>query len=107
LEGYKTIPRRQIMAKEYSVVKVDDVAPEPIAEVNGWRKMDIRFIITAEKQELKNCTMFWSSLPSGGPSYETPPFEFRRAFLYDSGTWGLRCRGKRVRDRGRLCSICP
>jgi quercetin dioxygenase-like cupin family protein len=53
------------MPKEYPVVKLDDVAPEPVAEVNGWRKMDIRFIITGEKQESKDCTMFRALFPPG------------------------------------------
>jgi quercetin dioxygenase-like cupin family protein len=46
------------MAKEYPVVDLEDVAPEPVKEENGWRKMDIRFVITGEKQGSKDCTMF-------------------------------------------------
>ena len=46
------------MAKEYPIVDLEDVAPEPVKEESGWKKMDIRFVITGERQGSKDCTMF-------------------------------------------------
>ena len=46
------------MAKEYPVVHLGNIVPERVTEEGGWRKMDIRFIITSERQGSKNCTMF-------------------------------------------------
>ena len=53
------------MAKEYPVVDLEEVAPEPVKEESGWRKMDIRFVITGERQGSKNCTMFRALFPPG------------------------------------------
>jgi len=53
------------MAKEYPVVRLEDVSPEPVVEKDGWRKMDIRFLITGEQQGSKNCTMFRALFPAG------------------------------------------
>jgi len=53
------------MAKEYQVVHLEDVEPQPVTEAEGWRKMDIRFIITGERQGSKNCTMFRAHFPPG------------------------------------------
>jgi quercetin dioxygenase-like cupin family protein len=46
------------MKREYPVVHLEDVLPEPVSEEGGWKKMDIRFVITGERQGSKNCTMF-------------------------------------------------
>ncbi len=46
------------MIKEYPVVRLDEVAPEPVKEEGGWKKMDIRFVITGERQGSKSGTMF-------------------------------------------------
>jgi len=53
------------MAKEFPVVHLEDVAPEPVTIEEGWKKMDIRFIITGERQGSKNCTMFRALFPHG------------------------------------------
>jgi quercetin dioxygenase-like cupin family protein len=53
------------MAKEYPVVDLEDVSPEPVKEEEGWKKMDIRFVITGERQGSKNCTMFRALFPPG------------------------------------------
>ena len=53
------------MLKEYPVVHSDDVSPEPVSEEAGWRMMDIRFIITGEREGSKNCTMFRALFPPG------------------------------------------
>jgi len=53
------------MAKEYPAVHLDDIRPEPVTEKDGWRKMDIRFIITKERQGSTNCTMFRALFPPG------------------------------------------
>jgi quercetin dioxygenase-like cupin family protein len=53
------------MEKEYPVVDLEEVAPEPVKEESGWRKMDIRFVITGERQGSKNCTMFRALFPPG------------------------------------------
>ena len=53
------------MTENYPVVHLEDVAPEEIKEKDGWRKMDIRFIITGERQGSKNCTMFRAFFPPG------------------------------------------
>jgi quercetin dioxygenase-like cupin family protein len=46
------------MTKEYPVTHLEDVSPEAVKEGEGWKKMDIRFVITGEKQGSKDCTMF-------------------------------------------------
>ena len=53
------------MAKEYPVVKLEEVSPEPVKEESGWRKMDIRFIITGEREGSKSGTMFRALFPPG------------------------------------------
>ena len=53
------------MKKEYPVVHLEDVTPEPVTEEGGWRKMDIRFVITGERQGSKNCTLFRALFPPG------------------------------------------
>ena len=53
------------MAKEYPAVHIDDIRPEPVTEKDGWRKMDIRFVITQERQGSTNCTMFRALFPPG------------------------------------------
>ena len=53
------------MTAGYPVVDLEDIAPETVAEADGWKKMDIRFIITAERQGSKNCTMFKALFPPG------------------------------------------
>jgi quercetin dioxygenase-like cupin family protein len=53
------------MEKEYPVVDLEEVAPEPVKEESGWKKMDIRFVITGERQGSKNCTMFRALFPPG------------------------------------------
>jgi len=53
------------MGKEYPVVRLEDVSPEPVSEENGWKMMDIRFIITGEREGSKNCTMFRALFPPG------------------------------------------
>ena len=59
------------MKREYPVTHLEDAPPEPVKEEEGWKKMDIRFVITGEKQGSKNCTMFRALFPPGGSSYET------------------------------------
>jgi len=53
------------MTKEYPVVHLEDVVPEAVKEESGWKKMDIRFVITGERQGSKNCTMFRALFPPG------------------------------------------
>jgi quercetin dioxygenase-like cupin family protein len=53
------------MKREYPVTRLEDVPPEPVKEEEGWKKMDIRFVITGEKQGSKNCTMFRALFPPG------------------------------------------
>ena len=53
------------MKKEYPVVNLEDVSPEPVKEEAGWKKMDIRFIITGEREGSKDCTMFRAVFPPG------------------------------------------
>ncbi len=53
------------MAEKYPVVHLEDVVPEPVKEEAGWKKMDIRFVITGERQGSKNCTMFRALFPPG------------------------------------------
>ena len=53
------------MAREYPIVRLEDVSPEPVSLEGGWRKIDIRFIITGEREGSKNCTMFRALFPPG------------------------------------------
>jgi quercetin dioxygenase-like cupin family protein len=53
------------MKTEYAVTHLEDVSPEPVKEEEGWKKMDIRFVITGERQGSKNCTMFRALFPPG------------------------------------------
>lgn len=53
------------MAKTYPIVRLEEVPPEPVSEGGGWRKMDIRFIITGEKQGSEHGTMFRALFPPG------------------------------------------
>lgn len=53
------------MAEKYPAHHLDDVAPEAVTEEEGWRKMDIRFVITDEGQGSKDCTMFRALFPPG------------------------------------------
>jgi quercetin dioxygenase-like cupin family protein len=53
------------MKKEYPVVNLKDVAPEPVKEEAGWKKMDIRFTVTGEREGSKDCTMFRALFPPG------------------------------------------
>jgi quercetin dioxygenase-like cupin family protein len=46
-------------------VNFEDIAPEQVTEKDGWRKMDIRFMITGEKHGSRNCTMFRALFPPG------------------------------------------
>lgn len=50
------------MSKEYPVVRLQDVEPMPVTEAEGWRKMDIRFIL-GKQQGSENCTMFRAHFP--------------------------------------------
>jgi len=53
------------MKREYPVTHLEDAPPEPVKEEEGWKKMDIRFVITGEKQGSKNGTMFRALFPPG------------------------------------------
>jgi quercetin dioxygenase-like cupin family protein len=46
------------MPKDYPVVNVEDVAPEGVREKDGWKQMDIRFLITRKRQGSTNCIMW-------------------------------------------------
>ena len=53
------------MKREFPVTHLEDAPPEPVKEAEGWKKMDIRFVITGEKQGSKNGTMFRALFPPG------------------------------------------
>ncbi len=53
------------MAK-YPTTHIDKVKPEPVAEEEGWHKMDIRFICTKDRLGSKNATWFRTVFPPGG-----------------------------------------
>lgn len=53
------------MVEKYPAYHLDNITPEPVTEEEGWRKMDIRFVITNEGQGSKDCTMFRALFPPG------------------------------------------
>ncbi len=50
---------------DYPLTKLEDVPPEPVAEEEGWHKMDIRFICNKGNLGSTNATMFRAVFPPG------------------------------------------